>query len=105
LSNSRQRIETANNVLVNNTNFTDLQASMERKGFLLESIQEMDTDLYRTKQGIVSLINKPILRETRSLLDRKVLIMPILFFGFFIMAILSLNLFKKLKKMNEKLND
>ena len=70
---------------------------VQEKSKLIEDLQILKADQIKYRGGIVSVLNKPLLQWKSSILDRKMIIMPILFFIFFSLTVFVFNFFRKMK--------
>lgn len=89
------------NVYVNTSSNVNMHLLVQEKTNLLKMVKQTETELLRYEDGILSLISKPMLYKTGRFLDKKMIIMPVLFFFFFLFTVMLYNLFQKLKVENE----
>jgi hypothetical protein len=90
----------AGSLYVNTSSNVNMHFLVQEKTKLVQEIQKLETDLIRSKDGIVSLINKPMLQRKGSLLDRTSILLPIIFLFFFSLVVYVVHLFRKLKRID-----
>ncbi|MBW2937253.1 hypothetical protein KXJ69_03995 [Aureisphaera sp. CAU 1614] len=89
-------------VYINTSSPVNQHFLVQEKTKLVKDLQIIETDLLRGKDGILSLINKPMLQKKTSFLDRTTIIMPIIFLFFLVVSIYLVALFKKLEKIDQE---
>ncbi|MEZ4859416.1 MAG: hypothetical protein R2781_11465 [Flavobacteriaceae bacterium] len=89
-------------VYVNTSSNVNMHFLIQEKTNLVHSLQKLETDLIRCQDGIVSLVNKPMLQKKASFLNRTSLLMPIIFFFFFSAIVYVVHLFRKLAKIDKE---
>mgnify|MGYP003146928410 CR=1 FL=1 len=82
---------------LNTSSNVNLHFLVQEKDALIKKLQEAEAEQIKIQDGIVSVLNKPMFKWKGSLLDRKMIIMPILFFIFFSLTVFVFNFFRKMK--------
>ncbi|MAN59557.1 MAG: hypothetical protein CMC08_06945 [Flavobacteriaceae bacterium] len=91
----------SNQIYLNTANNGNIHLLTQEKISLVNEIQKLKTELVKYDDGIVSVLNKPMLEKKGSLLDRKAIIMPIVFVFFFVLITLFIAFVRRVRTLSE----
>ena len=92
----------ASQLYFNTASNVNLHFLVQEKSSLMKELQQLKTDQMRYQDGTVTLLNKPMLHWKTSLLDKKMIILPIIFFVLFSLTVFIFNFFKRMKVKHEE---
>lgn len=93
-----KRLSNPGNVYVNTASNINLPMLIREKVVLVEELNDLEVDLYRSKEGMVSLINKPMFRKKAAIINKSPIFMPFVFlFGLFWVSYI-VSLYRRLKE-------
>lgn len=87
-------------IYVNTSSNVNMHFLIQEKTKLVQDLQKLETDLIRCSDGLVSLVNKPMLQKKSSILNKTSILMPIFFIFSFSIIVYFVSLFRKLERID-----